>query len=321
MEIHTAQWKAGQKQAAASSLAEALDVVDREPQIPPGMSKPMPVAFVYSHRPRLYETIIYALAVGGEREEAGKIVRRISELADQERDSQKRQGILGQLAIAKATIGEFSAASKMATALEPGIFGRDMALEGIAREQARRRKLEDALATVKRLPEHGTFVLDDIARLFADAHDYKGARAVIERMKGPEEKAWGFASLALEQVEIAPESARTSVALAWGALQNAQSNTPSLTFQNALEYIAGTRALLGDMNGALEIIDGTQLQRRLWPLECLVQKMTETGHAVDALRLARSQNDPNTTACLLNTIAETLMDEAETANKKTGEPR
>jgi tetratricopeptide (TPR) repeat protein len=102
LRIYAAQWKAGGRQGASATLGEALRAVKREPDVPPGLSKPLPVAMVFSHRPRMYQRIVYALVLAGNRDGALPVVDRISAMAARERNPDRKKGILGPLAQAQA---------------------------------------------------------------------------------------------------------------------------------------------------------------------------------------------------------------------------
>jgi len=134
-------------------------------------------------------------------------------------------------------------------------------------------------------------------------------------MKGPE-RAYGLADLAFQQADNDPAGAKINVALAWKLAQEAGNQTPSYVFQNAVTFVAATRARLGDFAGALEIIDGTDLQNKAWPVAILVQAMVGVGKKDAALALSKSQTAPPVRADSLLQIARSLMDQIEAANDK-----
>jgi hypothetical protein len=105
--IYAAQWKAGDRQGASATLSEALGVVEREPDIPPGLTKPMPTALIFSHRPRMYQRIVHAMVLAGNRDGALPVVADISAMAARAHDPDRKMAILGPLAEAQADVGDW----------------------------------------------------------------------------------------------------------------------------------------------------------------------------------------------------------------------
>lgn len=320
MQIYTAQWKAGDRQGASATLNEALSAVDREPAVYPGRFHPLPAFMVFSHRPVMYEKIVSMLALAGNRDGALPVVARLSEMAAEEQDPEKKKAIWGPLAEAQADVGDFAAALRTAKPLKSD-FDSDLILGRIITEQARLGHLAAARAMVGHLPrESVSGALEDIASTRAELGDYVGAREAIDRMKAPGQRASGLADLAFAQVDRNPAAARVTVTLAWKATQKARGKAPSYVYQNALEFVAATRARMGDFAGALEIINGPDLQRKDWPLANIVQIMVEAGKKDEALALSRSQDAPQVRADCLLEVARSLMDQIEAASKKTAGP-
>jgi hypothetical protein len=322
LQIYVAQSKADDRPGASATLNEALSVVDREPDISPVLTKPMPTEWVYSHRPDMYQKIVHALILAGNRNDALTVAARISAMATQQRDSEKKKGILGALAVAQADLGDFAAALRTAKSVRSGLNG-ELTLQAIAVEQARQGHLAAALATTAQLTQ-GVFLLvalQEIARTRVESGDYAGARAAIDRIQDPGERAYGLADLAFHEVDKNAAAAKLTVALAWETAQEAKGKAPSYVYQNAVTFVAATRARLGDFAGALEIINSPDLQDRVWPLANLVQGMTGAGNKDDALALARGQATPRVRADGLLQIARSLMDQIDAANNKTSAPR
>jgi hypothetical protein len=205
------------------------------------------------------------------------------------------------------TLGDFTSALRTAKLLKSDFFGH-ATLPAIAVEQARQGNVAAALATTGDLSQQSaSLALQEIARTLEDLGDYVGARAAVDRIKGAGERAYGLAALAFEQAGKDPAAARVTVDLAWKATQSSKSNVLSNVYQNALEFVAATRARLGDIAGALEMINGPDLQRKEWPLQNLIQFMVESGKKDDALALSRSQAAPRLRASCLLVVARTLM--------------
>lgn len=320
LQIYTAQSKAGDKQRAAATLSEALGAAEREPEIPPGLSKPMPAMLVYSHRPGMFRSIVHTLVLAGNPEDARNVVARISAMALQEPDSEKKTGILGPLAAAQADVGDFSAALRTIEPIKSDFFGQTF-LIAIATEQARHGDVGVALATLADTPQGwNVAALQEMSRTLSDLGNYVGARAAVDKMTGPGERAYGLADLAFQQADKDPAGAESNVALAWKLTQEGRSEAPSYVFQNAVTFVAATRAKLGDFAGALEIIDGPDLQDKAWPSAVLAQAMVELGKKDAALALSKSQGAPRVRANILLQVATSLMDQMEATNGKADVP-
>jgi hypothetical protein len=315
MQIYAARWKAGDRQSASSILNEALSVAAREPEFDPRPS--IPFFWIYSYRPRMYERIAHTLVLAGNRDGAATVVAHISVMAAGEQDSDKKMCILGPLASAQADLGDFTAALKTADLLKSEME-HEFALQAIANEQARQGDVAAALATAAQLHQSDS-LLQGIARTFEDSGDYDGARAAVDKMKGPGERASGLATLAWHQVDKDPAGAKITTGLAWEATRESKGEAPSHVYRNALEFTAAARARLGDVAGALKIINGPDIDS-VWPLQNLIQFMVEAGKKDEALALSRSQKSRRSRAYSLLGVAQSLMDQLESANNKTSAP-
>jgi hypothetical protein len=321
MQIYAAVWKAGDRKSASDILAEALSMVEREPKISPRMSRPMPTVWVFAHRPEMYRTIVHELALAGNRDGAQAVLARISAMAVKEPDSEKKRAIWGPLAEAQADVEDFAAARQTMELRKSDFFGEAI-LGAIAVEQARHGDVAGALATVADITGGlDRPALQEMSRMLSQSGDYAGARAAVEQMKGPGERAYGLADLAFQQVDKDPKGARSTAALAWSAAQESKDKAPSYVHQNAVKFVAATRARLGDVEAALEIINSPELRDKKWPLQNLVQFMTEAGKKDQALALARSQPVTEVRVYCLLTIASSLMDRIEAENRKDVVPQ
>jgi hypothetical protein len=317
LQIYAAQSKAGDRQGASATLSEALAAVEREPEIPPGMSKPMPTILVYSYRPGMFRSIVHALVLAGNPEAARTVIARISTMAVQEQDSEKKKGILGPLAAAQADVGDFTVALRTVEPIKSDFFAQQTVIAAIATEQARQGDVTEALVTLAGIPQGSNVgTLQAMSRTLSDLGNYSGARAVVDKMKGPGERAYGLASLAFEQCDKDPVGANLNVTLAWKLAQEERHQAQPFMFQNAVKFVAATRARLDDFTGALEIINGPDLQDKAWPLAVLAQAMISVGKKDAALALSKSQDAPLVRANSLLQIASSLMDQIEAANNK-----
>jgi hypothetical protein len=290
MQIYSAQWKAGGRQAAAATLSEALKLAQRSPELQSFLFRPAGQSIlISSRRAAMYERIVHALALAGNRDDARTVVAYISDMAAKEQDSEKRNGILGTLAEAQADIGDFTAALLTAEPLKSA-YNADGVLQPIA------------------------------SRTLSDSGNYAGARAAVDKINDPGQRASALASLAFEQAVKDPVGSKVNVTLAWRLAQEARDKAPSYVFQNSVQMVAAARARMGDFAGALEIINSAVILNKAWPLACLVQGMVEAGKKDEALSLARSQDVPLARADALLQIARSLKYQIETANNKAAPP-
>jgi hypothetical protein len=317
MQIYSAQWKAGNRQAASATLSEALKLAQHSPETSPRMFTPLGrSALTRSSQAAMYERVVHTLAMAGDRDDALRVVSYISNMAAQKQDSEKRNGILGTLAVAQADVGDFAAALRTAEPLKSG-FSSDRVFQPIAIEQARQGNVAAGLSTLARMPEGSRLpALLEMSRMLSDSGNYAGARAAVDKINDPGQRASGLASLAFEQAVKDPAGAKLNVNLAWKLAQEARDKAPSYVFQNIVTFVAAARARMGDFSGALEIINGPDILNKEWPLACLVQKMVENGQKNEALTLSRSQDAPLVRANALLQIARSLLYQIEEANNK-----
>jgi hypothetical protein len=306
MLIYTAQRKAGDQSGARATVEEAVEFVERQPAVPTGTFDSVPVVVLWEYRPRLYQAIVSAMVRAGDREEARPVVARIQAMAAGERDAEKRKGIAGPLAYAQADMGDFDAALETAAAIGSELTG-DVVLGEIADEQARQGDAAGALRTAQSL-KNSFSALQQIERTLADRGDFTNARAAVDLMSGPGERAAGLADLAFQQADKSPGEAKTTADLAWQEAQKARGEAPAYVYGNAVEFIAAARARMGDIDGAMAIVKGDPgLQNQLWPLQNVVQRLVTEGRNGEALKLARSQAQARIRASLLETVASSLL--------------
>jgi len=321
MLIYVQQWKAGDRPGASATLSEALGVVEHEPETgyvakPEtsyaelfGQSSGVPAWVAYAHRPRMYQTIVTTLVLSGDREAAPAVVERIRTIATRARGSDRKQGALTELAIAQAEIGHFADAQRTARRLKADM-GRDDALTAIATEKARQGDSAGALRSVINPAKvaYPDSVFGDIADELSLSGNYVGAFDAANRIKKTGERAYSLSQLALREAGKGIASAKQTADLAWQTIQEAKTEqTESYIVDNTVKAISVVRSMMGDFAGALEIINGPDIQRKVWPLESLVEYMVIAGKKDDALTLARSQNGPEERLNCLQWIAETLM--------------
>jgi hypothetical protein len=270
----------------------------------------------------MFRSIVHALVLAGNPEAARTVVARISTMAVREQDSEKKRGILGPLAAAQADVGDFTAALRTVEPIKSDFFVQHTFIAAIATAQAQQGDVAGALAILAGVPQGlNVGTLQAMSRTLSDLGDYTGARAVVDKMNGPGERAYGLASLAFEQCDKDPAGANLNVTLAWELAQGERIRAEPYMFQNAVKFVAATRARLGDFTGALEIINGSDLQDKAWPLAILSQAMVRVGKKEAALALSKSQDAPRARANSLLQIASSLMDQIEAASRKAAPPR
>jgi hypothetical protein len=155
-----------------------------------------------------------------------------------------------------------------------------------------------------------------VADEFAGSGNYAQALATIDRIQGAGERAYGLAELALQQAEKDDAAAAQTVELAWQAALNAGVGTKPDVFG----FIAVTRAMLGDLAGAEEMISHMDDSARVWPVWNLTQMLVRAGRETEAISLAESETAPHPKAYALLGTATALIDKQREASRRAGDP-
>ncbi len=307
MWIYARQWKTGDEPAAENTLNEALDVVER------GREDPGSTDFTTAS---MYYTIMSRLSEAGNRDAASAMVERIYGIASAAENPDRKQELLGLLAFAQVRTGRLQEAISTAEDLPPGQW-RDSAMEVISME---RTKQGDAAGALEEVDEIGADSLRNISyRTVADglagSGNYTQALATIDRIQGAGERAYGLAELALQQAEKDDPAATQTVELAQGAALNAGDATKPYVF----EFIAVTRAMLGDLAGAEEMISRMDDPAKVWPLWNLTEMLVHAGRETEAISLAETQTAPHPKAYALLGTATALLDKQHDASRKAAD--
>ena len=308
MWIYTRQWKAGDEPGAESTLNEAQDAVEQA-RGDSGSTEFMTAS--------MYYTIMSRLNEAGNRDAASAIVERIYGIAAAAENPDRKQELLGLLTWAQVSAGRLQEAISSAEELPPGQW-RDSAMEVISME---RTKQGDAAGALEEVVEISGDVLRNIcyrtvADGFAGSGNYAQALATIDRIQGPGERAYGLAELALQQAEKDDPAAGQTVELAWQAALNAGDGTKPYVFG----FIAVTRAMLGDLAGAEEMISHMDDSARVWPVWNLTEMLVRAGRETEAISLAESETAPHPKAYALLGTATALIDKQREASRRAGDP-
>jgi hypothetical protein len=263
----------------------------------------------------MYDVVASGLAQAGNREAALTVIERIYGMVASARNPQERQDILFFLAATQVGVGEIDAALSSAEQLNPG-QQRDGIMAQAAILRMRQGNLQGALDDVATLPaaDLRNIFLGVVSEAFYQSGNYTQALATVDLIRDPRDRANALASLALQQAKSDdPTSAQTLELAVQAAL--AASGTKPYVFG----YIAVTKGLLGDFNGAEEIIAGMEDQSRWWALENLTTMLVHADKKTDAISLAESQIAPQTKAYALLGTATALIDKQREASRTAGD--
>lgn len=306
--ICVGQWKAGDAGGASQTLVKALDAIEHPNEAP--------------DTPRIdiglqYTGLIEELAAGNP-SAASVVLQRLSTLAEQERNPDRKQQLLGELSLSQALVGDFAAALRSAEQLPPG-ERRDDALLHIVEEQARQGDPAGARRLAEEMPEKSwtTDSLQRLAYALVDAGDSADALQVIDRIQEPGARTQTLALSALIEANKSDPSAAVTLSLAAAASQaEGVAAEPSVA-----GLIAETRAMLGDFPGSFELLGSLNDNERASALFIITASMVANGMKHEALALARAQKEPLPRANALLGIGAELMGEIEAANRKASAAR
>lgn len=283
MWINDAQWKAGDRQGAHSSLNEALNVIERQEERARGASDPN----VGNSVPAMYLTLARRLTYAGEREDALATVERFYAFVNTIDDSSQKQLDQSVLASTQAIVGQFDAALDTARQL-PAKYLRDTAIKTIVDEKSLHGHAAMALQDANLVEGDGlrNYSLRSVADGLASSGEYEKALTVIDMMQEPGERANGLAELALQQAKSRNSKARLTLQLASDAAFNDGDGTKPVVFQ----HLAVARGILGDLSGAEELISRLQDSDKVDPLSDLTMWLAGAGRTAEAISLAESQS-------------------------------
>jgi hypothetical protein len=304
MWIYNRQWKAGDQPGAENTLNEALDAVEQEREN--SSSVEFPIA-------ALYFTIARRLNEAGNRDAAGAMVERIYGIAAAAENPDRKQELVGLLCSAQVMVGQLQAAISSAEELPPGQW-HDSAMAAISTEWSKQGDTARALEGVAEINMGSlrNIYYETIAYELAGAGNFAQAFSIIDRVESAGERAAALVELAGQQAEKQDPAAAQTLELAMETAQAAGSDTKPYVFG----YIAVTRAELGDVAGAEEMINQMEDPARVWPLWNLTEMLVRAGKKAEAISLAESQSAPHPKAYALLGTATALLDKQHEASRK-----
>lgn len=305
MRIYVKQWEADDRQGAAKTFDEALEVVERE-------REKKDLAVPRSMLATMYHQIAYGLGKAGNREAAPELIGRIQQMVEEEEYVPEKRIFLRELAEAQASIGDFSAALETAQRLPFGVE-RDDALNVILLLQAVQGDpygaLQESAGISKEFLRLG--VLREIAIAMADSGDYSEARNTIDRIPTVPDRAYALAQLALEQAKKNDPNAESTLELASKTASKAKTETDAFVF----ELISVAKGLLAEFSKAIADINKMDDKSRVWPLWNLTRMMVNAGKKDEAIALAKRQRAPHARAYALLGTADALIEQIDAAQK------
>jgi tetratricopeptide (TPR) repeat protein len=224
--------------------------------------------------------------------------------------------LLQLLACTQAQLSDVGGAQRTVAEIPRG-NNSDLALMAISEEQAKHGLMIDALETAGLVsdPNLKSYAFRAIAMTRGTHGTLRDALEAIDQMAEPAARAEAIASLALEQAVNENPSASSTLQVASelsiGAVSRASGRTP--------EFVAVTRAVLGDLVGAQQIVQNmTEPESRVWPLWNITSMLAEAGCTEEALALAENQDSAYPKAYSLLGTAQGILNrvEAEAAARK-----
>ena len=303
VEISNQQFKAGDRGAAGATLREAFDAVERAQKDAgqPGFNAA-----------QWYAWTVRSLASAGNSEAASLAMGQLYSVATQEKRSPQDWGLLKLVTASQARLGDFAAALLSAGQLPAGEH-RDAALLSIATEMAAQGDTAGAQRIAGEVPAKSwsNAEIGDLANAFASSGDSVGALETLKRIQAPEDRAYALALLALQLV-LQPAERKNGFAwlTAVLAMEDALSGGDAVN-PFVFEAIAVMRGTLGDLSGALQIIDSLKDANKVWPLWNITKQLVAAGKKNEALTLARAQEAPRARGFALLGTATALLEQVE----------
>jgi tetratricopeptide (TPR) repeat protein len=301
--IASEQWKSGDRSGALGVLNNAAAIAEQARKEQPFLAT-------------LFMGIAHIQSEMGETSAAASTMSHFSDIIHQSRDPASKTNFLPSLAMGLTGIGDLVGALSVLNELPPST-NRDVPLMSLSRQLAESGNMPDALEIVSRISDaHMKAVgLQEIAEVQEDSGNTVAVVETLALIPDMSKRATALASLALTQAEKGDAAAGNTVQLAWEAA-NKSAATPTHVF----EFIAVTRALLGDHTGAIEGIQHLEPDARQWPLWNITTWMSEAGNSAGALILAESENSPLPKAYALIGTASGMLNRLR-AKAKEHSPR
>jgi len=300
LQIAKEQSKSGDQASAKSTLGRAFGIAENALKEDPNI-------------PTLFMAIALAQSEIGEATGAETSLSHYADIVHHTKDPVWKANFLPTIATALAEIGDIDGALRAVEELPPG-SGRDAPLMLIAGELAHRGNLSDAFKSVSRISEAQTKTagFQRIADVQARSGDGVAALETISMIPDLGRRAAALSALALAQAEKGDTAAGNTVHLAWETVGKSASKVPDHVF----DFIAVTRAILGDNTGAREALNRLAPDARAWPLSTITSFMAESGHADEALLFAANEDSPLSKANALLGAARGLLNRVRTKAKE-----
>lgn len=309
IDLALAQSKFGEQGSAARTLESALEIVEE--------ARKSSSRMIASSAPFLYANIASAQAQIGDHNAAMATLDRYSQIANEEESLAEKQPLLTSRAIGLAQIGEIELALELASQFQAG-NGHDQVYMLIAEAQAKGGDLEGAAASAATIRDDNLreVSLGNLAIQQAAAGDFAASSETLTRVGAPAQ-AMVFVSHALQQADNGqPSAASQALQMALDAANKAGDKL----HPKFIEYVAVTRALLGDISGAQQmIVEMKDPESKVWPLWNLTEIMVRSGDLNGALTLAESQTEAHPKSYALFGTATALFHQIEAENGKSGE--
>lgn len=238
--------RAGDRTGAREAIADAINVAEAATK--------QNIGYVIA-----FAQIATTQSEIGDAADAFVTLTRFSEIVRQYKGVEGNSMFLQLLASAQAQVGDLVGAQQTIEEIPTG--NSDFAPMTISQEQAKQGFTVDALANAERISSPGfkSSALRQIAMIRGTRGTLSDALEAINRIPNAAGHAEALATLALEQAENENPAAGLTLQAAWKfATQNRADAS-----DDVLATIAVTRALLGDLAGAQQLVQGiTKLESR-----------------------------------------------------------
>jgi len=299
--IAKSQWEAEKRDAALSTMQDAIEVAEQAREKEPQMS-------------------ILMLGIARTQKEMGlssdsqATLAYYSEFVRERKD----EGGFSCLAVTLAAMGDIRSALEIIEELPEG-SNRDSALGVAAENIAKMGNLREALETISRASDQHMreMFLRSIAVQEGQNGNALGALESVGLVPSIADRAEALATLAATQAKNGDPAARGTIELAWETANSPDAHVPEHVFG----YIAMMQVELGDMAEAKQVLQRLTPEGRTWPLWNITTTLAESGDKAGALTLANEETEPQPKAyALLGTATGTLHRVTAEAKKEVMKP-
>jgi hypothetical protein len=295
--IAVLQAKAGRNSDASPALAEGLQIARDLALNNPGNAM------------SLFDVARVQVEIG----EMPETVAALAEFSAIARKANEEGGgnlLLQFLASLEAQVGNFAGAMEAVQGLSEG--SKDLALEAIAGEYAKRHSMAEAVSIGAQIsPLNRQNALARLATLDCPKGSCADAMKAVDAIRDPAIRAQALANLAFEQARWHNPAARQTLLL-WEAVNSGEVHVPdSVRGAAAVAY-----GLMDDFVDAEQIVRGIDKpEGRQWPLWNLTTFLATNGKVSEAVAIAENETDPCAKAYALLGTADGILDEVEAAER------